>query len=128
MNDGYAPFAQHLLSERQVASWPPYVHVALLRAEATDKNAARQMLAEVKRMLKAFMEAHPEIQSQVNVLGPAHAPMERLAGRYRSQLLLMSSVRKPLHQALRWLRPGLESWPGARKVKWSLDVDPYDML
>ena len=128
MQEGYTPFARHLLDERKIASWPPYVHVALLRAEAPAKDAARQYLSEVKRMVTRFTNAHPDIQSQVSVLGPAHAPMERLAGRYRAQLLVISNVRKPLHELLGWLRPGLENWPGSRKVKWSLDVDPYDML
>jgi len=54
--------------------------------------------------------------------------MERLAGRYRSQLLILSKERKPLHRLLSWLRPNLEIHPLSRKIKWSLDVDPHDML
>ena len=122
INEGYEAFSRHMLDERKLANWPPYFHVALLRADSTGRDDARHYLAEVKRLIEQNL---PE---DVSVLGPAHAPMERLAGRHRAQLLLLAPVRKPLHQLLTWLRPGLEQLPGSRKIRWSLDVDPYDML
>lgn len=128
MSEGYTEFAKKLLAERELTSWPPYVHIALLRAEAPAKNAASQYLGEIKRMINQHTTDLEAIKSTVSVLGPAHAPMERLAGRYRSQLLILSKQRKPLHQLLAWLRPTLEVHPSSRKIKWSLDIDPYDML
>lgn len=123
--EGYGAFAAYLLQERQQASWPPYVHIALLRAEAEPPGVAHNYLEQVRQMA-ASEQINP--QSAVLVLGPAHAPMERLAGRYRAQLLLVCSQRKPLHRLLSWLRGTLETLPSSRKVRWSLDVDPHDML
>ncbi len=54
--------------------------------------------------------------------------MARKAGRYRAQLLLQSSDRGTLHEALRELRPLLEQDPTARKVRWSIDVDPIELF
>ena len=65
---------------------------------------------------------------KVDVLGPAHAPMERVAGRYRAQLLLLSDDRAALHRLLAPLRPTMEQLPESRKIRWSIDVDPHDML
>ncbi len=128
LNDGYRQFATQLLKERDLTSWPPYVYIALLRAESPEKTGASQFLTEIKKIINGQVTDHAEISAHLSVLGPAHAPMERLAGRYRSQLLLLSKERKPLHQVLTWLRPALETNPDARKIRWSLDVDPYDML
>ena len=122
LNEGYAEFAQQLLKERKLAAWPPYVHIALLRADSPEKDAAQRFLTEIKQMI----DQHAD--EPCTVLGPAHAPMERLAGRYRAQLLLLSSVRKPLHKLLGWLRPSLEQYSAGRKVRWSLDIDPHDMM
>jgi len=56
------------------------------------------------------------------------APMERLAGRWRAQLLLQSASRAVLQKALtRWV-PTLDRLPAARKVRWSVDVDPVDLF
>ncbi len=123
--EGYGSFAKYLLEERRQTAWPPFVHIALLRAEAEPPGVARNYLDEVRRMAGSE-DINP--QSAVMVLGPAHAPMERLAGRYRAQLLFVCSQRKPLHQLLSWLRVALEQLPSSRKVRWSLDVDPHDML
>ena len=65
---------------------------------------------------------------QVEILGPVPAPMEKRAGRYRSQLLLQSSQRRLLHQLLTPLIPELETIKLGRKVRWSVDVDPMTML
>jgi primosomal protein N' (replication factor Y) len=64
----------------------------------------------------------------VTLLGPVPAPMERRAGRVRAQLLLEAVSRAPLHRWLgEWL-PRLEALPAARQVRWSLDVDPQEMI
>lgn len=125
LDEGYSAFAQQLLEERKETSWPPFTHLALLRADAVALGAARQFLSEVSDMVESF---NHQKGLSVNVLGPAHAPMERLAGRYRAQLMFEVNHRKPLHSLLSWLRPTLEQLPSARKVRWSLDVDPHDML
>jgi primosomal protein N' (replication factor Y) len=54
--------------------------------------------------------------------------MARKAGRYRAQLLLQSGNRQALHAILRSIRPSLESTPLARKVRWSIDVDPIELF
>jgi primosomal protein N' (replication factor Y) len=59
--------------------------------------------------------------------GPLPAPMPRRAGLQRAQLLLSSSSRAALHGALDAAVPALHALPQARKVRWSLDVDPVDL-
>jgi primosomal protein N' (replication factor Y) len=70
----------------------------------------------------------PRCGGVLRVLGPVDAPMARKAGRYRAQLLLQSGDRAALHDALRELRPLLEQDPAARKVRWSIDVDPIELF
>ena len=65
---------------------------------------------------------------RLRVLGPVDAPMARKAGRYRAQLLLQSGNRQALHTILRDIRPVLEKEPAARKVRWSIDVDPIELF
>jgi len=55
------------------------------------------------------------------------APMPRRAGLYRGQLLLSADERSPLHAFLpNWLAR-LRDDNAARRVRWSLDVDPIDL-
>jgi primosomal protein N' (replication factor Y) len=64
----------------------------------------------------------------VDILGPVPSPMERRAGRYRAQLLLQATQRRPLHELLHQWVPQVEALKSARKVRWSVDVDPLDMF
>jgi primosomal protein N' (replication factor Y) len=62
----------------------------------------------------------------VQILGPVSAPMERRAGRYRAQLLLIAPRRADLHALLGPLALELEGMKSGRAVRWSLDVDPLE--
>ena len=116
----YTGFTQALMKERAEAQLPPYSHLALLRAECTDDQAALQFLQQAR-------EQAAMIQPRLLAFGPLPAPMERRAGRFRAQLLFQHHHRGELQQWLAGLMPQLESMKSARKVRWSIDIDPMEM-
>jgi primosomal protein N' (replication factor Y) len=117
---GYATFAQIALKERLAAQFPPYTRLALLRAESTEKGMALAFLTMAKEKAQQLDEKNIEI------LGPAPAPMEKRADWYRAQLLLQAEQRQRLHQLLTQWLPILPS-PNT-KIRWSIDIDPQDLL
>ena len=121
IKQGYNHFAQTALQERKAASLPPFSYQALLRVLAVDQNAPMVFLKQLRASIPTEFKGHTEI------LGPVPAPMERRAGRYRYQMLFQSTKRQNLHDLLDWLIPEIEKSKEARKVRWSLDVDPVDL-
>ncbi len=121
LQGGYSGFASALLIEREAAGWPPYSHLALLRAESIKPLDAQRFLGATLSLAQTLGHRG------VDLLGPVPAPMPKRAGRYRAQLLLQAPRRAPLHALLRAWLPGLEQLPLARRVRWSLDVDPADI-
>jgi primosomal protein N' (replication factor Y) (superfamily II helicase) len=63
----------------------------------------------------------------LQLLGPAPAPMERRAGRYRAHVLLHAATHSPLQKFMSTWLPALEALPEARRVRWSIDVDALDL-
>jgi len=122
VRDGYAEFARSAMGERKVAMLPPFAFVALLRAEATDPNAPAIFLERVVQELSNW--TGPELMT----LGPAAAPMERLGGRYRAQVLIQAERRARLNACLKDLTGFIDSLPEARRTRWSIDVDPVDLF
>jgi primosomal protein N' (replication factor Y) len=122
LEGGYGRVASIALKERELAGWPPFSRLALLRAAAPGRRETHRFLDVARRRAEAL-----EIAG-VRILGPVSAPMERKAGRYRAQLLLQSRQRQRLHDLLHALRPGLELDPSARRVRWSIDVDPIELF
>jgi primosomal protein N' (replication factor Y) len=64
----------------------------------------------------------------VRLLGPVPAAMAKRAGRYHAQLLIESGERTRLHQFLDAWLPEVDSLKSARRVRWSLDVDPIELF
>ncbi len=116
---GYPAVAAMQLAEREAAQFPPYAHLALLRAEAPTESDMQGFLHEAR---DAFGK-HDGVQLN----GPMPAPMARRAGKARGQILLDAPQRAPLHAALQSWLPSLQALKSARKVRWSLDVDPTDL-
>ena len=117
---GYGALADSLLAQRRALGLPPFSHLALLRAEGAALAQAMHFLTDARDSLQP--------NRHVSVLGPVVAPMERLGGRYRAQLLLQSGSRAALQKLLGAAVPKLGELPSARKVRWSVDVDPIDLF
>ncbi|HEV2111918.1 MAG TPA: primosomal protein N', partial [Gammaproteobacteria bacterium] len=123
VREGYGSFAAAALEERKQALLPPYAALALLRAEAPGAEAPQAFLEAARTLLAG----HPDTCPQVSLLGPAPAPMERRAGRYRAHLLLQAGQRAPLQRLLAGTLPELGALKEARRVRWSVDVDPVSL-
>ncbi|HTA65297.1 MAG TPA: primosomal protein N' [Xanthomonadaceae bacterium] len=120
LGGGYPAFAALELAQREAAAFPPYGHLALLRAEAPDDAAVQDFLIEAKGAFATHA-------TTASIHGPLPAPMPRRAGKARAQLHLSAARRPALQSALSLWMPQLHALKSARKVRWSLDVDPVDL-
>jgi len=114
----FAPFAEALAAERRQAGFPPFVHEAVLRADAAK---LRDAIAFLERALAVA----PADRDELSVYDPVPMILARLAGRERAQVLVQSRSRRALQsflaawsQALYGMRAG--------EVRWHLDVDPIE--
>ncbi|MBD3647469.1 MAG: primosomal protein N', partial [Pseudomonadales bacterium] len=120
MHEGYPAFAEKLLEERRENELPPWQFLTLVRAEATSRSLPLEFLKETAAKMKSG--------SLVELLGPIPSPMERRAGRYRAQLLISSRNRGALQRTVKNYIAVAEASSLARKVRWSIDVDPVDLF
>jgi primosomal protein N' (replication factor Y) len=120
LSEGYEGFARSALAERAAARWPPFSRLAVVRASATTAAAALDFLTAARRAAGT--------PRGIRLLGPVPAAMARRAGRYHSQLLLESADRAALHRLLGGWLEQVGELPGARQVRWALDVDPIDLF
>ncbi|MDN8986014.1 hypothetical protein Q0P28_13985, partial [Staphylococcus aureus] len=72
VSGGYHPFAQAELNQREAAGFPPFAHLALMRAEAQQVEHANAFLLAARQLLGE--------QNAVEAYGPMPAPMPRRAG------------------------------------------------
>lgn len=118
----YSSFAKTLIEERQQAEFPPFTHLALLRAEAVDQQSPMIFLEQARLLLEQ------NNQNEALLMGPFPAVMERRAGRYRAQLLIQANNRKHLQTLFSASINLIENHKTAKKVRWSIDIDPMDLM
>lgn len=113
----YAGFAEAQLAEREGAGFPPFVHEAALRAEATN-------LAVSMAFLNAAAHLVP-VPNGVQVYDPVPHVITRRAGYERAQLVVQSRSRPVLQAFLAdWNAALPDAAPAG--VRWHLDVDPIE--
>jgi len=124
VNASYEDYARDLLQERAQSKMPPFAHLALLRIESTflDRgfNFARACLTQASALQTDFAE--------IELIGPLPAPLEKKAGRHRFQLYIKSASRPILLRYLQQFTQALERIKSPAQTRWSLDVDPLDLI
>ncbi len=115
-------FLERETTLRQARDFPPATRLALYRLSGTDQHkvaAAAQGLAR-----HALSVAGP----LVRVYPPQPAPLERIRGRFRYQVLLGGRERRALRDVLEAIQVVLDGKDPTPGVQVALDVDPYTFL
>jgi primosomal protein N' (replication factor Y) len=122
LHQGYDAFAQQALVERKTVFLPPFTSHALFRSEDHDNQQSALFLQQLRNLL----EASPLKDEAFWVMGPVPALQPKRGGRFRWQLLLQHPSRAVLQRLIKNSLPLIGTLPQARKVKWTLDVDPTE--
>jgi primosomal protein N' (replication factor Y) len=89
----YEAFYDEELRYRQNHSYPPFVALASLLVHGPDLGKVRNDSVELRKQLDLVNQ-----ERKCRVLGPAPAPLSRLKGEHRFQLLIKSRSRKDLRE------------------------------
>lgn len=115
----YLAFYQKEIRQRQRFGYPPFGHLVLLMASAPKEDLARAAAEELNQYL--VKEELPG----VTILGPAPAPLAKLQGRYRYQLILKG---KPLSLLRETVKKVLASWRPKSQVRVAVDINPLLLI
>lgn len=123
--DEFEKFADYEIQQRSPLGYPPIGKLISFRLQGTQQShvfESARLLAERGRQLKSKV---PNYQS-IEVLGPAEAPLAKLRGQYRFQLLIKGLDHRILNSFCHQIM-GDQSWAPSG-VKISVDVDPLHLI
>lgn len=115
----YEPFFAHEMEFRSTMGYPPAAALLNVVFRGREAGAVADVAAAVAQRLRAGAAG------RYRVLGPAQAPLARLRGEHRFQVLLKGG-RKAMRDAVREAmvaRFGEVRWPGV-----AVDVDPVSIM
>ena len=115
----YKLIAEECLRVSKKLDMPPYSSLCILRAVSPNPKSSFDFL----RRASKFLDNKKDISST----GPLPSIPFKIKGNTRNHLIIKSSARVYLNKILKNLTKEVESWPERKKVKWSFDIDPYEM-
>lgn len=119
----YVTFYEREIEARRQNLYPPFVEIANLIFQDKDEqealNTARRAAVCLQEMGVFFKKG------EVQFLGPASAPLHKLRGRYRYQMLLKAANMPQLRHTVEELRERLDD-TGATQI--ICDIEPMDMM
>jgi len=118
LNHDYEHFYAEEIGHRSALGYPPFGRLAQVVVSAIEEGEAREAAAQLARASRSC--------EGCEVLGPAPAPIARLRGRYRFQLLIKGNDRAAVWQMAQQMATASEKFPAAIRVR--VDVNPVDML
>lgn len=118
-------FATLELRYRKSLGYPPFSRIVNVRFEGTEGERVRETAEQFVERLMAHMPREGKLPM---ILGPAPAPIERIKGRERWQVLLKGEDRQLLHDLVRKAQEDATRRGRSAHVRIIVDVDPYNML
>lgn len=115
-------FYQEELLFRQELNYPPFGFLAAIKLSATSESSLTTAADQAAAVLRSIRNRQG---LRVEILGPAPAPLYRLRGRFRQQILLKDTSRAALRRLLAAYRRE-QSLPVT--VREAIDIDPVDLL
>ena len=118
----YDGFYNEEIQYRQNHSYPPFVALGSLLIHGPDLGRVRGDSLELRRQLDLVNQ-----DRKCRILGPAPAPLSRLKGEHRFQMLIKSRTRKHLREvADAALKAVAEGGLNLRSI--NLEIDPVSMM
>jgi primosomal protein N' (replication factor Y) len=113
-------FAAHELAVRQAGGYPPFSAMIRLVVRGAQEATTRETAVDLGQRMRRTAGG----DAAIRILGPGAAPIARLRGEHRFQLQLQAAQMAVLQALVREATHGFEP-PG--DVRWTADVDPWDM-
>jgi primosomal protein N' (replication factor Y) len=118
----YQGFFDEELRYRQNHSYPPFVALASLLIHGPDLGRVRSDSLELRKQLDLVNQ-----DRKCRILGPAPAPLSRLKGEHRFQMLIKSRSRKHLREVADAALKAMAD-KGANLRSINLEIDPVSIM
>ncbi len=124
----YQSFFREERQLREQLGYPPFSHLACLTLKGNSKKGTEEAAQQLNQAIRGTLAKWPRRGKEIHVLGPAEAPISRLKGKYRWQILVKSknvSLMRHLLTRAEQLKGKIFQSSGVSLI---LDMDPYHMI
>jgi primosomal protein N' (replication factor Y) len=121
-------FYEQEIGFRKALGYPPVTRMIQLRVSGRDERFTREQAEALGTQCQALRSAEPGWSEALQLLGPIEAPLARIAGHYRWQILVKSPQAGALHRFADRLLAEHPRGLLRNRVKLVVDVDPLYLM
>jgi primosomal protein N' (replication factor Y) len=123
----FGPFYKQEAEFRKAMDYPPFSRLVNLRIEGNAESQVKRRAEDLGEIVSRRLKEKRYL-GQIEALGPASAPLSRLKGKHRCQMLLKGKKWMLLHEFADRILEQMEKDHPLSGVKLTVDVDPVNML
>ncbi len=135
-NHDYDGFYKKEIDLRKELSYPPFGKLIRIILSFKNKDSAVNIIKDISKRIEKIIPSHPPLTkggrgdyqvniSEIEILGPAPAPIEKIRNYWRWHLILKGKNSKSLRHAALGI---LEITKDIKSVRIDADVDPINLL
>ena len=135
----YLNFYAQEVAARGVLQYPPFSHVGTLLLRGKDEKQVEEAAYAVRDQLQVWIADQPPTaqldeeaddvgETEVEILGPAPAPLSKIEGKFRWHFLLRSNSVVRISQLLKHLTDEPPVAIKSNAIEFVIDIDPTSIL
>ncbi len=125
INSDYLSFYKREIDLRRRLFYPPFSHLINIVLSSKDRQKVEEVAESITKRLKFLFSK----EEQIKIMGPSPAPLSKLRGRYRWQILCKFPIKELMEANLIHIHMiSKEMSIKDRDIRIIIDVDPYNML
>jgi primosomal protein N' (replication factor Y) len=124
----FEAFYEQEIAFRKALGYPPVTRLIQLRLSGRDARVTHQQAEALGAQCQALRASDPGFVESIHILGPIEAPLARIAGQFRYQVLIKSPQSSALHRFAERLLAARPHGQTRQQVRLAIDVDPLFLM
>jgi primosomal protein N' (replication factor Y) len=124
----FEAFYEQEIGFRKALGYPPVTRLIQLRLSGRDERITREQAEALGAQCRTLRAADPGFVESIQFLGPIEAPLARIAGQFRWQILVKSPQAGALHRFVDRLMAAHPHGGTRNRVRMVIDVDPLYLM
>ncbi|MEA3358902.1 MAG: primosomal protein N' [Thermodesulfobacteriota bacterium] len=124
----YEKFFMKEINLRHQLNYPPFSFLANLKLLGNNNIETEKIAQHVRNALDEILETQYDYKKNIDILGPVEAPVAKIKGKYRQQILIKSKRPGYLNLLLKDVDRVTGKILSSTGVNLIIDIDPYQMM
>jgi primosomal protein N' (replication factor Y) (superfamily II helicase) len=128
MAHDFKAFFEEEMSLREALGYPPFTHLACLKIKGNSKERTAEAARFLGKHMREIILGWPKRGREIRILGPVEAPISRVKGKYRWQILIKGRSMALIRHLVLAVGDPFRGVSQLKGVQLIVDVDPYQMI